>query len=116
MLFRTCQIRKRKNSVFSCISRILTSGLKKLCILNIHLSYIDNNFLLFCQMQTVLSVEIRICRLYPIQGVRPPPKWGCLGYETKLHQMESSRYLGRVEYSFMAITLRLTLTRSGNTG
>ena len=44
-----------------------------------------------------------------------PYKKDCFGYHTKLHLMVKLQFLGSVEYTFITITLRSTLTWSDST-
>ena len=58
----------------------------------------------------------RIRRLHLCRRVRLCPRNKCSGYDTKLQLIDSSRWtLWTVEYSFIAITLRSTLTPGGST-
>ena len=54
----------------------------------------------------------------PIFLKKKKKKWGCLGYDTKLHLMmklHKGENLGSVEYPSIAITPRSTLTKSCST-
>ena len=49
-----------------------------------------------------------------VSGVRPPIPM-CLGYDSKLHLMTRLQFWSFVQYPFIAITPRPTLTQSGST-
>ena len=57
--------------------------------------------------QSAVAVEYIYC--ISVEGKTSPHE--CLGYNTKLHLMVDSS----VEYPFIAITLKSTLTQSGST-
>ena len=64
-----------------------------------------------------VSWGCRLCLLHFCRGVIPPPLNECPEYGTKLHLMVkfNPRTLGNMEYPFIAITPRFTLTQSSST-
>ena len=64
-----------------------------------------------------ISRTLEYANCNPCKGVRPPKKTECPGNYTKLHLMVRFQFwsFGGVEYSFIVITPKPTLTWSGNT-